>query len=177
MADVNFNQEFSPAEATRGSWAPIDGSTISGGIPSASRGKYSQLNYIVGSEPGALSLALSGGTVILPVSTVNITEPVDTTETLPDTTEYFTTTAIAATSVATYTFSQQVRLVEVYNNDSSLTAYVGFNNVPITTLSAQAIPLAPESFYSVERVTTNVYVGNVDTGNTMDVRVVGHYTA
>jgi hypothetical protein len=78
--DVQFDKRFAPAEATRGQFVPIDSSTINnyptGDSEGLSRGRYAQLNYIVGSEPGALNIALSGGTVILPVSTVNISEPV-----------------------------------------------------------------------------------------------------
>ena len=180
MADVQFNKRFSPAEATRGQFVPIDTSTLTG-YPTGdsqglARGRYAQLNYIVGSEAGALNIALSGGTVILPVSTVNITTPVDTIEQLPDRTEYVSV-AVPATAVGTFTFAQEVNLVEVYNNDSALNIYVGFNNVALGTLSAQAMPLQPDSFYSVERDTTNVYIGNVDPANSVDVRVVGHYRA
>jgi len=78
-ATPEFDKRYGPAEATRGSWVPLDSSTISnyptGDSTSISRGRYAQLTYIMGSEPGALNISLSGGTVILPVSTVNINEP------------------------------------------------------------------------------------------------------
>lgn len=186
MSDVNFHERFSPAEATRGSWVPIDTDTLSDYPLTGSRGRYTQLNYIVGSEPGALSLALSGGNVILPVSTVSITEPLAienypgqdlvVTQNLPDTTEY-TSATIAATSVSPITFAQNVQTVEVFNSDTVLPVYVGFNNVALATLSAQALPVIAETFYSVDRDTTTLYIGNVDASSSIDVRVIGHYKA
>jgi len=157
MADVQFDKVFSPAEATRGSWVPIDGSTIAGGIPSASRGRYTQLNYIVGSEPGALSLALSGGTVILPVSSVNISEPlaienkevlgvpvpleVEITTSIPLTVSntvsttnidypndtQIESTTIAANASAVITFSPEVNNLEIYNKDVNNAVYLSYN--------------------------------------------------
>jgi hypothetical protein len=192
MANVEFDKRFAPAEATRGSWAPIDASTIAGGIPSASRGKYAQLTYLVGSEPGSLNLALSGGTVILPVSAVNISEPLQventpgqvfnvttqdvicSVEVLPDTTVYSPTT-IAPLAISAITFSPNVKLIEIFNTDTSIPVYVGFNNVSLQTLSAEALPVVAEAFYSASRDTATVYVGNVDASNPIDVRIIGHY--
>jgi hypothetical protein len=80
MATVDFGERFSPAEATRGQFVPIDSSTLvgypTGDSEGVSRGRYAELTYLVGSEPGALNIALSGGNVVLPVSSVNISEPV-----------------------------------------------------------------------------------------------------
>ena len=186
MSNVDFNKLYSPAECTRGSWVPIDSSTISGGLPSASRGRYAQLNYIIGSEPGALSLALSGGNVILPVSSVNINEPLSientvgqdfvVTQNLPDTTTY-SSISVPICSISTVNFSPNVTLLEVYNNNSTLPVYVGFNNVILSTLSAQALPVVAEAFYSVSRDTSVVYIGNVNTTSTINVIVVGHRKA
>jgi len=185
MAQVDFTRTYSPAECTRGSWAPIDSSTLVG-LPSASRGRYTQLNYIIGSEPGALSLALSGGNVILPVSSVNIDEPLQiendplqdfvVTENYKDTTVY-SSIVVPATSVATVNFAPSITLLEIFNTNDTLPVYVGFNNVGLSTLSAQALPLLAESYYSIEREISTVYVGNTDASNNIDVRVIGHYTA
>ena len=192
MADVDFFQKFSPAESTRGSWAPIMGSTLSGGLPSASRGRYAQLSYIVGSEPGALSLALSGGNIILPVSSVNISEPVRienepgdrlnvtiqnpicSVAVLANTTVYNSVT-IGPESVSIINFSTNIILLEIFNNDTSLPIYLGFNNEPIETLSGNALPVTPETYYSIERDIAVVYIGNADVTESIDVRVVGHY--
>ncbi len=183
MADAQFDKRFSPAEATRGSWVPLDPTTISGGIPSASRGKYAQCAYIVGSEPGALSISLSGGNVILPVSSVNIDEPVRienepgqdfiVTQNFPDTTTY-SSVSVPATGVATINFASNVTLLEIFNNDETLPVFVGFNNVGLGTLSAVALPVVAETYYSVERDTSVVYIGNVDPSSSVDVRVIGH---
>ena len=198
MATVDFGERFSPAEATRGQFVPIDSSSLvgypSGDSGGVARGRYAELSYIVGSEPGALNIALSGGNVILPVSSVNINEPlqienepggsiavtvlntVTAANTLVDTTIYESIN-VAPTSISTVTFSPNVNVVEIYNNELTLKTYVGFNNVAIQTLSAQALPIEPESFYSIERKTTTLYVGNADASETLDIRVIGHYTA
>ena len=190
MATVDFGRRIVPAEATRGSWGPLDSSTITGyptgDSEGAARGKYAQLTYIMGSEPGSLSLALSGGNVILPVSSVNINEPLSVenqvgvdfvvTQKIPDTTVY-ETISVPATGIATITFAPAVALIEFYNNNDEIPVYVGFNNVALDALSSQSLPLVPESFYSIERDTTNVYIGNVNTADSVDVRVIGHYKA
>ena len=186
-----WDKSFSPSEATRGSWTPLDTSS-STEYPSSGRGKYAQLNYIVGSEPGALNLALSGGNVILPVSSVNINEPLEimnspgldfvvtsqqtlsTYEIRPDTTSY-QTTSIAPTSVSTILFTPKVVTVEVFNNDQNIPAYVNFNSSALATVSSQGLPILPESFYSVDRETTRMYIGNANASTSIDVRIIGHY--
>lgn len=188
--EVDFDQRFSPAEATRGSWVPIDSSTLTGyptgDAEGISRGRYAQLQYLVGSEPGALSLALSGGNVILPVSSVNIDEPLSientvgqdlvVTQNFPDTTVY-SSIAVPATGVATVNFASNITLLEVFNNDDTLPVFIGFNNVTLPTLSAMALPVVAETYYSVERDTSVVYIGNVDPSTSIDVRVIGHRKA
>lgn len=254
MADVQFDKRFAPAEATRGSWVPIDGSTISGGIPSASRGKYAQLNYIVGSEPGSLSLALSGGNVILPVSAVYINQPlevindggttldistivpisayianetinvnicagdielssisvtnldqissvavnnlnelssvvitnldqltsiainnvVSSFEVRPNTTIKQSVT-IPPLSVSAINFSPSVVIVEVFNTDLNIPIYIDFVDSGLAAVSAEGLPLLAESFYSVDRETSQMWIGNADASNSIDVRVIGHY--
>ena len=58
MATVDFGERFSPAEATRGQFVPIDSSTLigypSGDAEGISRGRYAELVYIIGSEPAHL---------------------------------------------------------------------------------------------------------------------------
>lgn len=196
MAQVKFDKRFAVAEATRGQFVPIDNSTLigypSGDSVGLARGRYAQLNYIIGSEPGALNISLSGGTVILPVSTVNINEPLrvenepgdrlDVTIQEPlSTVRVFVNTTVyesivsAPTSVSTINFSGPIVLLEVFNNDTVLPIYVGFNNVSLATLSANGLPIVAESFYSIDRETSTFYIGNVDPLLSIDVRVVGHY--
>lgn len=198
MATVNFRQRFSPSEATRGMYAPINTSTLNqyttGDSVGVSRGRYATLNYIIGSEPGALNIALSGGTVILPVSTVNINEPLSvenvaggrldvTTQTsistisIPVDTTYYGSLTIPPTSLSAVNFTPNVTLVEVFNTNISVLAYVGFNSVSLNTLSAQGLPILGETYYSIERDTSTVYVGNASTSTPIDVRVIGHRKA
>jgi len=198
MAIVDFTKRFSPSEATRGQFVPIDSSSLvsytTGDSTGLARGRYAELTYIIGSEPGALNISLSGGTVILPVSTVNINEPLrvenepgdrldvtiqeplSTIRVFVDTTVY-NPLMMAPTSVSAVNFANNVTLLEVFNNDNTLPIYVGFNSVAIETLSAQGLPIVAESFYSIDRDTSTVYIGNADPLLSVDVRVVGHYKA
>jgi len=109
MADIIIDKKIAPAEATRGQWAKVDMSTMSLNYPASGRGKYAQLNYIIGSEPGSLNLALSGGTVILPVSTVNINEPVSVENVAGDTLAVTISSSIPISAV--FTGQSQVILV------------------------------------------------------------------
>lgn len=187
---VDFDRRFSPAEATRGQYVPIVSSTLTnyttGDAQGIARGRYAQLNYIVGSEPGALNIALSGGTVILPVSAVNISEPLQVentpgqdfvvTQNYVDTTTY-SSVNVPSTGVATINFAPAITLLEIFNNDTVLPVFVGFNNVGLSTLSAQALPVVAETFYSIDRTVSTVYIGNADSSSSIDVRVIGHRKA
>lgn len=58
---VKWADSYSPAQATRSSWIPLDMSTVTA-YPTAGSGKMAQLNYIVGmdsSTPGASSTSPS----------------------------------------------------------------------------------------------------------------------
>jgi len=213
MATVKWDQSFSPAEASRGSWIPIDSSTLTE-LPSTSRGRYAQITYNIGSDPGspgAVSgnpsfvsivddtgaaatitedIAAPGG--LVNALNVRIAESVTTLSALsidatgisglaiqasvkyPDTTIY-ESVSIAPTSISTIDFGRPMLDVEFYNTDPSLSVYVGFNSVSLATLSAEALPLTPESYYSIAREGRRAYIGNVDASNSVDVRVIGHY--
>ena len=184
MADAQFNREFSPAEATRGSWVPLDSSTITD-LPSSSRGRYAQLSYIMGSEPGSLSVALSGGTVILPVSTVNITEPVqvenypgdalDVTVTVPDTV-YVESLTLSASETQSITFGSTILTIEIYNNSGANTIYYLPYLTTGATVSADGLPITNRTYYSMDRDIDSITLFNGGSTNT-DVRVLGHYRA
>lgn len=183
MANVKFRERFAPAEATRGQYVPIDTSTLSDYPVSGSRGRYAVLNYIIGSEPGALNVALSGGNVILPVSSVTIDEPVRVendpgqdfvvTTNLPDTT-YIESLTVGANTSAVITFGSAISLLEVYNNDTSNKVYLNFGGTTFADLTGKGLPIEEESFYSVDLKVTTVTIGNPN-GTPTDVRVFGHY--
>jgi hypothetical protein len=92
----------------------------------------------------------------------------------PDTTIYESIT-IAPTSIETITFPRRMLTIEAFNNSQDIPVYVGFNTMDLPTLSSSGLPILPESFYSIDRQTERVYVGNVDTTKSIDIRVIGHY--
>ena len=185
MANVKFHERFSPAEATRGQYVPIDTSTLSDYPISGSRGRYTQLNYIVGSEPGALSLALSGGNVILPVSAVNIEEPLQIENTpgqlftvsqnLPDSV-YVESVTLTANQIKQITFTTPIQIIELYNNSGSNDIYYLPYLTTSAVLSADGLPIKHNSYYSMDRSISTISIYN-DSVTNSDVKILGHYKA
>lgn len=190
-ATVKFNQRFSPAEATRGQFVPIDTTTLINYPPTGSRGRYANLSYIVGSEAGALNIALSGGTVILPVSTVNINEPLrvenepgtrllvtvqeplSTISLLPNITNRYSQT-ISSSASADISFVPTVDFVEINNLTVNRDVYITFETgVTFTDVITGGIKIEAESYYSIDRKTSDLIIANNSSGN-VDVRVHGH---
>jgi len=91
----------------------------------------------------------------------------------PDTTIYESVT-IAPTSMVTIDFGRKVLNVEAFNTDITNPVYISFNSMDLPTLTATAMPMLPEGFYSIDRQTQYVYVANASV-SAIDVRVVGHY--
>jgi len=91
----------------------------------------------------------------------------------PDTTVYESVT-IAPESIATVAFPRTMLVVEAFNTSIDEPVYIGFNNTDLPTLSATGLPLLAEGFYSIDRKTNNVYIGNAS-DEPIDVRVIGHY--
>jgi hypothetical protein len=150
-AQVSFDKVFAPAEAERGKFAPINMSTLS---PEYSgRGRYAVLTYQLNASP------------------INLSGDVEVTTNIPNTSLYETIT-VSAESVETKNFSTPVTLVEIYNSSDTNTIYAGFN--VSMNVSAEGLPLSPETFYSIERETSNVYVAN-PSDTAIDVRIIGHY--
>jgi hypothetical protein len=87
---------------------------------------------------------------------------------------YYKPVTINPASIATITFDRQVLVVEAFNRSQTNEVYLAFDNMDLGTLSAAGMPIDTESFYSIDRMTTNVYIGNAS-DETIDVRVVGHY--
>ena len=180
MADVKFDQTYSPAEATRGSWAPIDGSTIS--LSPSSRGRYAQLNYIVGAEEGALSLSLSGSTVVLPVSTINIDEPLrienepgDTiavTKEVPNSV-YNESLTLSANHTKVINFASSIMTIEIYNNSNNSIYYLPYSTTT-ATVSTDGLPITSKTYYSIDRTIDDITLLNDNAANT-NVRILGHY--
>ena len=238
MSQVDFHKPFSPAEATRGKFVPVKTDTLQDYPPTGSRGRYAQLAYIIGSEPGAMNLALSGSTVILPVSTVTIDEPVTIEQPIdvkkiidpvtltqpisvhsieepvtlvqpisvhsieepvtlvqpvevknetngvldvnqqPLNASDYQSLTISATSKRTATFTSAIDLLEVFNNSTDgIEIYLSFSDKTLTWIATNGMVIPAQTFYSIERNVTEIYIGNNNDSNPVDVRVVGHYRA
>jgi hypothetical protein len=91
----------------------------------------------------------------------------------PDTTVYQSVT-VPANTLSTITFPRQMLVVETFNNSQDNTLYIGFNSTTLAVLSSTGLPIQPESFYSIDRMTTNIYLGNASS-SPIDARVIGHY--
>jgi len=91
----------------------------------------------------------------------------------PDTTIYESVT-IDPASMVTIDFGRKMLNVEAFNTDITNPVYISFNSMDLPTLTATAMPILPEGFYSIDRQTQYVYVANASV-SAIDVRVVGHY--
>lgn len=162
MATVKWDKGYPVAEAERGKFVPIDTSTIND-YPSGGRGKYAQLSYIVGGN-----IEVDG----IELGDVDI----DVEDFTPTNTVYANVTVPANDSIKVE-FSSTARTVELFNNNDSTTVFVHFNSSTLATITSEGLPLQPEAFYSVDRHTNTFYIGNPDTNESVDVRVIGHYKA
>ena len=174
-ADVKFDQPFSPAEATRGSWVPIDSSSLTD-LPSGSRGRYAQLQYIIGSEPGALNIALSGGTVILPVSTVNIDEPVRVENEPGDRLNVSLIEPISATianeTIGVVVCAGDIELSSIYVNNLDQVSAVAVNNfgdrlTNTTQVCSQTIAAQSSAVINFSPTISFLEIYNRDTADTV----------
>jgi len=176
---------YSPAEATRSSWVPLDMTTTTQ-YPSAGRGKMAQLNYIVGmdsSTPGASSsnptyvnvvnpITLNGviSADLIEVDNLWFTTPVSASVLLPNSSVIASITLTPITS-SVITFTPKIDTIEIFNNTSSAPAYVSFNTTTFVNLTSKGLPILEESYYSIDREITSVTVG---TNGNSDLRIIGH---
>lgn len=181
----NWGQSFSPAAATRGSWTPLNMSTITA-YPSSGEGKYAQLNYIVGMDsgsPGASSTNPTYVNVVNPVTlngvisadlieieNINVSSTVSAIPMLTNITTYELIT-LTSNSSSVITFSPKITLLEVFNDSDSNRAYLSFNTTTFANLTSQGLPILPSSYYSIEREVTQATIGS--TAST-SVRIIGH---
>lgn len=144
---------FAVAEATRGSWTPLDMSTITD-YPSSGRGKFAQLVYQVGSETGSTSASpmyidqLKTNTIYVASQTV-------------------TTSATVINPPAI------LNKIEIYNNTNNTCSFFLPISTNITTLSSQGIPIYGYTYYALNDVEITQFTICSDASSNM--RIVGHY--
>jgi len=176
-----WGQPFPVAEATRGSWVPLDMSTESA-YPSSGRGKYAQIVYDIGGtglsasnptyvnvvNPVTLTGVISAD--IIEVENIWFTTPVSAHVLLPNT-SVLESVVLTPTTSASITFSPKVETLEVFNNTGSSTVYLLFGTTTFANLTSKGLPILEESYYSIDRDITSVTVGS--NGNA-DLRIIGH---
>ena len=153
--NISFTQGFSPAQAERGKFAPIDLSTLSPAY--SGDGRYAILTYNIGAA--ATTPSVSG-------------TPVPTNNTLINMSQ-----TIAAGAMSAVNFGVTVNYIEVYNNDQRdglpLT-YVSLSNpTTFATLTAIGMILNKSSYYNVSFETPTIWVGASGTGD-VNLRIMGH---
>lgn len=154
MSTINWATSYAPAEAERGKFATIDMSTITG-YPSTyfngtcsipTRGRFALLTYPIGSDSSVV------------------------TDTLPNTT-IEKTVVLGASASDTTVFNPPIILFELYNNSNN-TIYLTHNYTTFNTLTAQGLPIASKSFYSMDRTISTLTIGAILSS---EVRMFGHY--
>jgi len=150
--NVLWNQSYSPAEAERSKFIPLDTSTISS-YPLSGRGKNAVLTYQVGSESGSTSAA---PTYITPVLS-NLTE--------------IKSIVLSNYTVTSINFNPVIQTIELYNNGSNI-CYFAYETLTLNNLTAVGMPLGSECFYSIDRTITTFCIGSLSGS---DVRIFGHY--
>lgn len=191
--NVKWDEAYAPAEATRGSWVPLDMSTVSAYPVSAGRGRYAQLVYDVG---GAGSLA--GGTVsaiIIEPVTINgvISADIIEVENIWFTTplsSHITQIDLANTTInnsrvinvgasSVVVFAHNIEFMEIYNKNTKVNNVIQLSyNVGDTynNVVAWGLPIEPESYYSVQRSISAVVLVN-NSANPVSAIILGHYRA
>ena len=176
-----WNERFSPAAATRGSWVPLDMSTVTE-YPSSGEGRYAQIVYDVGgtglsaSNPTYVNvvnpITLNGviSADLIEVENLWFTSPVSASIVLSNTSVVESITLIPITS-SVITFSPKIETLEVFNNTGSSTVYLLFGTTTFANLTSKGLPILEESYYSIDRDITSVTVGS---NGTADLRIIGH---
>jgi hypothetical protein len=158
MSNINeiWNQPYAISEAEDGKFIPLDTSSLSSlGYPSSGEGKFAILTYNVNPDNTIISGA------VIQIDTLSVNTTIESPITL------------STNSMSTINFSPTVKLLEIFNNDSNNTVYVGFNTyTSLSSLSAIGLPIKAQTLYSIERITPNVTIGSINGAN---VRVFGHY--
>jgi hypothetical protein len=150
--NMNWADSYSPAEATRGQFLPIDTTSLGTlGYPITGRGKYAVLTYDLNA-----ATATTSGTM---VSVGNATQ----------------VSAITLLSAVpqTVTFNPKVNSIEVYNNDSVGTVYLSWTALSMAALSSTGLPIIAGAYYSIDRSINSITLGSMS--NINNLRVFGHY--
>jgi len=156
--NVLWNEGYSPAQASRGSWVVLDpvDLTTAGYPTSAGSGKYAELVYLVGG--GSITVSTSGS------STIAIT--------IPNTQISYSGTY--TTSATTITLPTNTTKIEVYNKTGSTYAYMMMGTVNYNTLTAQGIPIAGSDYYNLQDVSiASVTIGTEPAA--ADLRIMAYY--
>ena len=148
-------QGFGPSEATRGSWTPLDMSTITE-YPSSGRGKFAMLTYQVGSETTSPSAASFIDTAIA-------------------NTTYIASTIYYGGSATVLIPPTNLKYLEIYNNSSN-NCYLLPLSTTYSVCSAQGMIISQYAFYSISRTIPAITIA-LEVGKSADLRIIGHYVS
>lgn len=160
---VNWLESYSPGEAERGKFIPIDTASLATlGYPASGRGKFALLTYTINASG-------SGGS-----SSVSVTNTLTTQIIQPDSMVLAGgANSLFGVAPATINFAPPINMIEIYNNSAN-TAYVLISgSVSFNTLTAQGIPILKASYYSLERQIASITLA-ADAPSS-DIRIYGHY--
>lgn len=114
------------------------------------------------------------------VNSVTVISALDTINSVVSTSEVLTNQVVVSSitlsnNVSTIDFSSlNVKELEVYNNDINETAYLLYtNSTTLDSISSIGLPLVPEAYYSISKEVDYVSIGSL--GNSVNIRVFGHY--
>jgi hypothetical protein len=148
-----WSDSYSPAEASRGCWIPLDMSTESA-YPSSGRGRYAQIVYMAGTQ----STPASASTFV-DTSVANTT--------------YIASTTFIGGSATVLTPPADLKYLEIYNN-SSENAYMLPLSTTYNDVSTRGIIIAQHTLYTISRTIPTITIA-LDVGKSADLRVIGHY--
>lgn len=184
MADIIWNQGYSPAEAERGKFVALDSTTITN-YPTGGRGKYAMLTYNV--APVAITLAGSALNVSVGVSGIDVqnwnaliqethtdlplsaTVSINKDYNIPDSIWIGTSSFSPQGVINTIPYS--FKEVEIQNKTQD-SVFILLSSTTYENTTNYGIEIPTGTYYSTTKDISQLSVASVSGG---DVRIIGHY--
>jgi len=164
-----FDKFYNPAQAENGKFVVLDTNTLND-YPSAGKGKYAVLSYIVNPVPIQS---------IISVSSVNVTDPIRiegivpiSAADIPNST-YNMSSAYVGNTVHTVSFPTQINHLEISVKSGS--TYLALNDGTahtIGSLSAEGMFLQTGAYYQNDYAVSSIKFGSTSNA---DLRIFGNY--
>lgn len=182
-----WDVSYSPSEASRGVFVPLDMSTTT--YPATGRGKYAQIVYDVGGagsvgQPPLSAVIVSPITLngvisadLIEVDNLWFTTPVSAHVTHVDLSNAIINNSqvIVAGTSAVVVFSPVVQYIEIYNKNSNDTLQLSYDVTDtFNDVVVWGLPIEGETYYAMERDVTSLILTN-NTSNPISATIFGHY--